>query len=694
MVQFLGSPLEIPGAVTNTQAVRKQYVDAADTLLGQRVTALEAGSSSSSGLTTVTKSANYTAGVHEFVLADATANAFTVTLPSNPPTNTIVAVKKIDTTTNVVTIKPATGATIDGDSAVYLPAPQTAAQLVYDGHDWRVSSVVVYDTGLIAGFTYRGDWASGTGYLVKDVVYYMGNSYVAKTANSATPPTVDVSDGTWGLLALHGLNGAKGDKGDKGDPGAPGAAGTGGTSGSGYTQIVSKSAAYTLVAGDFVLANANSAGFTLTLPANPAAGTLVGVKKSDASANAVTVVGSGGNLIDGDTSASILVQNTGFSLIYDGANWEIAATMVLDSPEPFTYAGTYSGTNTYRASDVVTYMGGSYVALSATTGTAPTVGASSATWGLIAKQGDTGATGGVGAAGAPGTAATVTVGSTGTGIAGTNATVTNSGTANAAVLEFVIPRGPAGPGFTWRGLYSSGATYSVSDIVYYQGSTYRATQTTAGNLPTDSTYWQLFTAKGDTGATGPQGTTGATGATGPTGATGATGATGPQGPQGIQGNTGSTGATGPAGPSVVCVASMANQGTPGAIGTSETIIPFDNNYFSKSGYASVTTGSSAQITIQFAGYYQINGAICWTGSSLGTYRQVNVKVNGSLIQGGSSISTVTTSTFMTVIRPVTTFISAGSSIVFYGLHNGASGTTTVQTGTTGFTSVVNVNLVG
>ena len=49
-----------------------------------------------------------------------------------------------------------------------------------------------------------------------------------------------------------------------------------------------------------------------------------------------------------------------------------------------------------------------------------------------------------GADGAPGAAATVTVGTVTTGAPGTEAQVTNSGTENAAVLDFVIPRGAQG----------------------------------------------------------------------------------------------------------------------------------------------------------------------------------------------------------------------------------------------------------
>ena len=43
--------------------------------------------------------------------------------------------------------------------------------------------------------------------------------------------------------------------------------------------------------------------------------------------------------------------------------------------------------------------------------------------------------------GPPGAAATVTVGTVTTGEPGTDALVTNSGTENAAVLNFTIPRG-------------------------------------------------------------------------------------------------------------------------------------------------------------------------------------------------------------------------------------------------------------
>lgn len=43
-----------------------------------------------------------------------------------------------------------------------------------------------------------------------------------------------------------------------------------------------------------------------------------------------------------------------------------------------------------------------------------------------------------------------------------------------------------------RGNYDATATYMVLDIVYYNRKEYIAKQTTTGNLPTNTTYWQLF----------------------------------------------------------------------------------------------------------------------------------------------------------------------------------------------------------
>lgn len=132
-------------------------------------------------------------------------------------------------------------------------------------------------------------------------------------------------------------------------------------------------------------------------------------------------------------------------------------------------------------------------------------------------KGDTGATGPQGPAGPKGdtgqqgeqgpkgdkgdtgAAATITVGATTTGPAGSNASVVNSGTSSAAILDFTIPQGAKGD---------------------------------KGD-------------KGDTGEQGPQGDQG------------------PQGSQGPKGDTGDTGPTGPAGSAATITVGTTTTGNPG-----------------------------------------------------------------------------------------------------------------------------------
>lgn len=41
------------------------------------------------------------------------------------------------------------------------------------------------------------------------------------------------------------------------------------------------------------------------------------------------------------------------------------------------------------------------------------------------------------------------------------------------------------------GNYDNATTYEIGDLVFYQGASYIAKLQTVGNLPTDTTYWQL-----------------------------------------------------------------------------------------------------------------------------------------------------------------------------------------------------------
>lgn len=147
--------------------------------------------------------------------------------------------------------------------------------------------------------------------------------------------------------------------------------------------------------------------------------------------------------------------------------------------------GEYSNTASYTRLDVVTYRGGSYVALQSLTGKAPVENTTNANWQCIAQKGDKGDTGQAGNTGSAGPsgadgfspeakveetntgatisitdksgtttatvrhgiageAATVQIGTVTTGTAGSQAEVKNRGTSREAVFDFKIPKGDKG----------------------------------------------------------------------------------------------------------------------------------------------------------------------------------------------------------------------------------------------------------
>ena len=59
--------------------------------------------------------------------------------------------------------------------------------------------------------------------------------------------------------------------------------------------------------------------------------------------------------------------------------------------------------------------------------------------------------------------------------------------------------------FVGRGEYNNSTQYYVFDLISYNGNSYYAKVDTIGNLPTNTTYWQLVAEKGNVGPTGPTG---------------------------------------------------------------------------------------------------------------------------------------------------------------------------------------------
>jgi hypothetical protein len=117
------------------------------------------------------------------------------------------------------------------------------------------------------------------------------------------------------------------------------------------------------------------------------------------------------------------------------------------------FRGAWASTAQYAVNDAVTFNGSTYLALTSNMSSAPDQYPQ--IWNVLAQAGATGP------GGPAGTAATVSIGTVTTGAAGTHATVTNVGTPLAAVLNFTIPQGLAGPsGSGGGGAGTSGIPFS------------------------------------------------------------------------------------------------------------------------------------------------------------------------------------------------------------------------------------------
>lgn len=145
------------------------------------------------------------------------------------------------------------------------------------------------------------------------------------------------------------------------------------------------------------------------------------------------------------------------------------------------FRGVWRAAAEYAVNDAVTFAGSTYLAQVAGSNAEPDLYPSN--WMVLAQSGGTGATG------AQGAAATVSVGSVTTLAAGAQATVSNSGTAQAAVLNFGIPQGAPGTGLG-SGTGTSSGTFAAmyhavsSNTLYYavNSPTASATETSGSVL--------------------------------------------------------------------------------------------------------------------------------------------------------------------------------------------------------------------
>jgi hypothetical protein len=321
------------------------------------------------------------------------------------------------------------------------------------------------------------------------------------------------------------------------------------------------------------------------------------------------------------------------------------------------YAGTYSAATAYQAGQLVSYFGGSYLALQASTGTAPSSGASTTVWALVAGPGPTGATGPAGGTGATGpagttgstgstgpagTAATVAVGSVTTLASGSAATVTNSGSSSAAVLNFGIPKGADAPttyGTAAGGMPTGGASRQVLrknsatdyDTVW---ASEPITATSVGALPTSGL------TPGELAWT-------------------------TDGYPWVWAVVAGTSLWVPAQPVLVF---SGYQGTAQTVTTATaTALKCDTVPFQVLSSYNTSTGA---LTVNYPGWYECTASVCWTGATTG-YRQTYWARSGSTQTGsGTQTNAPASASFNQVVgfKSYTLWLPAGTNVSAMVLH--------------------------
>ncbi|WP_160115257.1 DNRLRE domain-containing protein [Bryocella elongata] len=326
-----------------------------------------------------------------------------------------------------------------------------------------------------AGINWQGPYVPASVYNVGDAVSYAGSAYLSLVAGN-TGQRPDVATTSWAVLASAGANGGQGAIGTTGSTGAAGATGAVGATGAtgatgangvngtpGLTWRAVWSGATTYSANDAVLYN-GSAYLSLSgnNSGNNPASSAANWSLLAAAGTAGTTGAAGAQGATGATGAAGPAGATGPT----GATGSTGAAGI-------NFRGGWTSGTFYNVNDAVTYAGSSYLATAAGSNFEPDL--YPGFWEVIAQAGGAGPTGPSGAA------ASVTLGSVTTLAAGSAATVTNSGTAQNAVLNFGIPQGAAGA----AGSGGSSSTASGTFAAMYHSVNYLTTYY-AVNTPNSS----------------------------------------------------------------------------------------------------------------------------------------------------------------------------------------------------------------
>ncbi len=302
-----------------------------------------------------------------------------------------------------------------------------------------------------APVSFKGPWSVGQSYTLGDAVSYNGSSYIALVANVSHQP--DTNPGHWSLLAQAGLAGSTGATGAQGPQGTAGVTGPQGATGpAGAT---------------------GAAGLTFQGAYNPSTNYSLNEGVSYQGSSYLSLqAGNRGNSPGGSSGWWTLLAQVG-SIGAAGPAGPAGAAGAAGAVGPqgpagptgatgspgINFRGSWNSTTYYALNDAVTYAGSAYLAIMSNSNAEPDQ--FQQVWSVLAQQGSTGPSG------PTGTAATLQIGSVTTGSPGSAATITNVGTASAAVLNFSIPQGQTGAAGAGGGSGQSAPTSGVPLVSMY-----------------------------------------------------------------------------------------------------------------------------------------------------------------------------------------------------------------------------------
>jgi collagen type VII alpha len=286
----------------------------------------------------------------------------------------------------------------------------------------------------LPGLVYRGAYSASGNYALGDVVVWQGASW-ASLQGFNVGQTPDQSPAWWGVLTsvgpagpvgAPGLTGPAGLQGQPGQVGPPGPTGAAGPIG--------------------IQGPAGAQGLTGATGAQGPTGPQ-GLQGSPGQAGAQGIPGVTGPM--GLQGPAGVAGQPGAA----GATGPTGPAGAVG----MNFRSAWNASTHYAVNDAVTFAGSTYLALVQGNNAEPDI--TPQDWAIVAEAG------GAGPTGPAGSAATIQVGTVTTLAAGSAATVTNTGTPQAAVLNFGLPQGVAGAaGSSGSG---AGATASSSFAAIY-----------------------------------------------------------------------------------------------------------------------------------------------------------------------------------------------------------------------------------